>query len=561
MKTTDSARKRGALLCFLILLSMQQTTGLQSPEYDLLIAGGRIVDGSGNAWFYGDVAVAGDRISRVAPRGVIPRESADRVVDASGYVVSPGFIDIQSHSRGAFLNGDGRVVSKVTQGITTEIMGEGSTNAPGRQFGGPRAFDKWLEAMHAHGTSPNIGSFLGASTVRSFVKGMAEGPATEDELRQMQEIVRDAMLDGAFGIASALIYPPGNYASTRELIEISKAMAPFAGVYITHMRSEADDFLTAIDEAIAIGQGAGVSVEIYHLKAGGRRNWHKSRLAIARINSARDEGFDISANMYPYVAGGTGLTACFPPWAAADGKLQENLTDPEMRTRIKAEVLHQTSSWENLCQLATPEGVLVLGLRKPENRDLAGKTLAEIAREKGKPWIETAMDLVISEQQRVGSIYFMMTEKNLALQMTQPWIKFGTDAGGADPETARGLVHPRAYGTFPRILGKYVREERVMSLEDAVRKMSSAVADRLSIRDRGQVRQGFFADLVIFDPDTVSDRATFEQPHQLSVGIRDVFVNGVEVVKDGKHTGAKPGRVVRGPGYRTATQPPSGHGR
>jgi dihydroorotase/N-acyl-D-amino-acid deacylase len=539
-----------------------------------VISGGRVVDGTGSAWFYGDLAVKGDRIARIAPAGMLRDAPARERIDASGLVVAPGFIDIQSHSRGAFLFGDGRVVSKVTQGITTEIMGEGSTNAPlnpamagdlsrlpperravVESFMGPRGFSAWLEAMERNGVSPNIGSFVGASTIRQYVKGMSLGPASPAELDTMRALVRRAMEDGAFGIASALIYPPGTFASTEELVELARAMAPYGGVYITHMRSEADRLLEAIDEAIEIGRQAGVPVEIYHLKAAGQRNWHKAPQAIAKIDSARAAGIDVQANMYPYVAGSTGLSACLPPWASADGKLLDNLCDPGMRQRIRAEVLEQTTEWENLCTLATPEGVLILGLERPENRQYVGKRLSEISVAQGKHWLDAVMDLILSEQGSIGTVYFMMSEENVKLQLRQPWIKFGTDAGGVDPDSTDDLTHPRAYGTFTRILGKYVREEKVLGLEDAIRKMTSAVATRLSIPDRGLLRPGFYADIVIFDPETVADRATFERPHQLSVGIRHVLVNGVVVVKDGKHTGAKPGMVIRGPGYRPAGRP------
>jgi dihydroorotase/N-acyl-D-amino-acid deacylase len=442
------------------------------------------------------------------------------------------------------------VISKITQGVTTEILGEGSTNAPSKEFNGPRGFNAWLEAMQQHGTTPNVGSFLGATTVRMYVKGMAEGPASADELRQMRALVRNAMEDGAFGLATALIYPPASFASTVELIEIAKAMASYGGVYITHMRSEADRYLEALDEALQIGRQARVPVEIYHLKAGGRRNWSKAPLAIAKIDAARADGQDVQANMYPYIAGGTGLSACLPPWASANGKLLDNLRDPAVRARMRAEVLEPTTEWENLCTLATPEGVLVLGLEKEENKPLAGLRLSEIAARRGQDWVEATMDLVLAEEDRVGSIFFMMSEENVRSQMRQPWIKFGTDASGWDPAAAAALVHPRAYGTYPRILGKYVREEKVMTLEEAVRKMSAAVAIRLSLVDRGLLREGLYADVVVFNPTTIADRATFEQPHQVSVGIEYVFVNGTAVVREGKPTGAKPGRIVRGPGYR-----------
>ena len=538
-------------------------------EYDVIIAGGRIVDGTGNSSFYGDVAIKGDRIVRITPAGLLKQATARRRIHASGLVVAPGFIDIQSHSRGALLNGDGRVISKVTQGITTEILGEGWTNAPANdrtigltadpeaakaatEFTGPHAFDNWLRAMERHGASVNFGSFLGSATVRAYVKGTTQGPPTPDELDTMRELVRNAMKDGAFGLASALIYPPDNFVSTEDLIELCKVMAPYGGVYISHIRSEADDLLEAIDESIEIGRKGGVPVEIYHLKAAGRRNWHKARLAIARIEAAREQGLDVAADMYPYIAGSTGLTACLPPWASANGKLFDNLASSETRAKIRAEILNPSTKWENLGVLATPEGVLVLGLKKPENKKYIGKRLSEIAVTQGKHWADAAIDLILSERQRIGTIYFMMNEENVQMQMRQPWIKFGTDAGGHDPDNPEGLTHPRAYGTYPRILGKYVREERVMFLEEAIRKMSSAVANRLSIRDRGQLREGSYADVVVFDPDTISDRATFERPHQLSVGIRHVLVNGTAVVHEGRHTNAKPGRAVRGPGYANA---------
>lgn len=555
----------------LALLALVALVAAAQPQYDLVIHGGRIIDGTGNAWFAGDLAISGDRIARITPAGLLRNAAAKSRLDASGHIVAPGFIDILSHSRFAFLVGDGRVISKVTQGITTEILGEGSTNAPanertrasGRAFGGqhfpgPRGFDNWLRAMQKHGTSTNFGSFIGSGTLRLYAKGMAQGEATAEELDAMRTAVRNAMEDGAFGIASALIYPPNNYSSTHELIETAKAMSPYGGVYITHMRSEADRLLEAIDEAIEIGRKGGVPVEIYHLKAGGKRNWHRTPLAIAKIEAARRQGLDIGADMYSYTAGGTGLTACLPPWAQADGKLFENLANAETRARMRAEMSRDDVEWENLCALAGPENVLIVSPQKPENRAYAGKRLAGIMAARGKDWIETAMDLISSEGTRVETIYFLMSEENIALQLRQPWMKFGTDAGGIDPAAAKDLAHPRAYGNFTRVLGKYVRDERVIPLEDAIRKMTSAAARRLSLTDRGELREGAFADIVIFDPQTVADRATFENPHQTSVGVRDVFVNGVAVLRNGTHTGEKPGRIVRGPGY--VPRPPQEEG-
>jgi N-acyl-D-amino-acid deacylase len=543
--------------------SSEEVAAPSSPPegYDIVIEGGRIVDGTGNAWYPGDLAIRGDRIVAITPPGMLAQRTAGQRIDASGKVVAPGFVDIQSHSRSSFLgSGDGRVVSKVTMGVTTEIMGESTTNAPASpemllaagsaagvtQFA---TFAEWMDAMVEHGASVNFGSFVGATTIRMLGMGESMGEAGSPERRVMQRAVREAMEDGAFGVASALIYPPGNFATASELISINAAAARYGGVYITHLRSEADNLLEAIDEAIEIGTEARVPVEIYHLKAGGRRNWHKAALAVAKIDSARAAGVDIQANMYPYTAGSTGLTACFPPWASADGLLFENLADHETRARIRAEVLEPTSEWENLCELATPEGTLILGLRRAENRPYAGRYLADIADQMGKDWIDAAFELVLSERQRVGTIYFMMSEDNVAMQIGQPWIKFGTDAGGIDPESATQLAHPRAYGTFTRVLGKYVRESEATTLEEAVRKMSSAVTTRLHIRERGLLAEGYYADVVVFDPRTVGDRATYEEPHQLSAGVEHVLVNGVAVISDGVHTGAMPGRPVRGPGW------------
>ena len=557
-----------ALALALAACTPQGRPGAPAPEsapYDVVIHDGRIVDGTGAAWFYGDVALRGDRIARIAPRGVLRGAAARERVDAAGLVVAPGFIDIQSQSVSAFLGeGDGRVLSKVTQGVTTEIMGEGTTPAivnarffnadtvPAEyaSFTGPRGFDAWLRAMEAHGASVNVGSFLGASNVRRYGRGLSQGAPTAAELDSMRQVVRWAMEDGAFGIASALIYPPAAFATTEELVEAAKAMAPYGGVYITHMRSEADRLLEAMDEALRIGREGGVPVEIYHLKAGGTRNWPLAARAIAKIDSARAAGQDVQADMYPYTAGATALSACFPAWASADGALMRNLADSAARARMRAEMMVPSAEWENLCELAGPEGVQVLGLQTPENARWSGRRLKEVADSLGKPWPDAAADLVLQENGRVSAIFFLMSEDNVRLQLRQRWMKFGTDAGGHDPARARGPTHPRAYGTFTRILGRYVRDERVIPLEDAIRKMTSATATRLSLHDRGVLREGLFADVVVFDPATIGDPSTFERPHQLSTGVRHVFVNGVAVLRDGAHTGALPGRALRGPGYR-----------
>ncbi len=539
-----------------------------NAPYDLVIGNGRVVDGTGNAWFWGDLGVRGDRIVRIAPRGMLASAAAKKRIDANGSVVAPGFIDIQAQSYGNFMFGDGKALSMVTQGITTAILGEGDTPAPvsgkilanvtdtsarrmEQRFTGPHGFGDWLEFMAGRGISENVGSFVGSGTVRSYAKGQAMTPFTSAERDTVRAMVRRAMQDGAMGIASALQYPPDNYNTTEDLIEASKAMAPFGGVYITHMRSEGDRLLEAIDETLRIGREAGVAVEIYHLKASGIPNWPKMNQAIAKIDSARAAGQDIQANMYLYVAGANGFSSCIPPKYAADGKLLDNLKNPALRQDIVNGLHSFDKTYDNSCLNAGPGGVMVVGFTKPELKQYEGKRLDEIARMLNKDWAEAVIDLNVAENAQLGEILFLMTEDNVKNQIRQPWIKWGTDAEAQDPATAVGMTHPRAYGDFPRLLGHYVREEKVITLEDAVRKASSAVATRLSMADRGVLREGMKADIVVFDPSTISDKATFEKPHQLSVGMQHVVVNGVLVLENGVHTGAKPGQVVRGPGWRT----------
>ena len=559
---------RSTTIRLAIALCVSATAGCRhapASAYDIILANGRIVDGTGDPWFYGDVGVRGDRIAAVTPPGGLAGAATARRIDARGKVVAPGFIDIQGQSRLAFLVGDGGVVSKVTQGVTTEIMGEGWTNAPanartlaitdveeplmsgvGRTLVGPRGFDAWLRAMQRHGVAVNVGSFIGQSTIRAYALGQALRAPTAEELDTMRTVARRGMEDGAFGVASALIYPPGSYASTDELIDVVRATAPYHGIYITHMRSEGTGLLEALRETIRIAREGGVPAEIYHLKAAGSDAWSQMAPAIALIDSARSAGLSIEANMYPYAAAGTSLMSRIPPWAEADGKLFDNLADSATRARIRVEMPRYLGT--------TPEGVLILDLRRPENKRWIGQRLSVIAAALHEDWRDVIIDLLLSERQGIGSVFFLMDENNVRLQMRLPWIKFATDAPGVNPDSIRELLHPRTYGTFPRILGYYVRDAHVLSLEDAVRKMTSAVANRLGVWDRGLVRPGMYADLVVFDPATIADRSTYDQPNHLSIGVEQVLVNGVAVVRDGMATGALPGRVLRGPGYQASAE-------
>ncbi|MBC7844317.1 MAG: amidohydrolase family protein [Gemmatimonadaceae bacterium] len=560
----------------LVMVACSAKAPAADGPYDLVITNGRIVDGTGNPFYYGDVGVRGDRIATIAPRGALANAAAVEKVDASGLVVSPGFIDIQSHSWSGLLFADGRVIGKVSQGVTTEILGEATTPAPSnanvdslfaggdpddalmltqvRTFRGDHGFGQWLAAMERHGISVNAGSYLGATTVRGYAMGRAEGAASAAALDTMRSVVTHAMLDGAFGVSSALIYPPGSYANTDELIEIAKAMSPLHGTYITHMRGEEGGLLGAIDEALRIGKDGGVPVVIYHFKAAGQRNWPLATPAIAKVDSARRAGLDVKATMYSYPASGNNLSSCIPGWVHADGKLIERVQDVALKARIRREMTDLTPGAASLCQDNPPNAYQIAGFKTPEWKQYEGKRLDAIAADMKMDWVDAIIALTIGERNTLGKVTFGMSEANVAAMIARPWVVIGSDAGGHDPDTTTALVHPRSYGTFTRVLGKYARDEPVLTLEDAVRKMTWSTAQILGLRDRGLITEGSFADIVIFDAASVVDKATFDTPHQLSVGVRDVFVNGIAVWRNNTHTGKTPGRAVYGPGWDGQTR-------
>jgi N-acyl-D-amino-acid deacylase len=537
----------------------------QSPAFDLVIRNGRIIDGTGSPWYSGDVGI---RDGRIAAIGRLEGAKAKRTVDAGGKVVAPGFIDMLGQSELSILVNPS-LPSKVFQGITTEITGEGGSPAPLNdaiiaadrteydqlQIAPDwRTLAQYYARLEGQRIGLNIATYVGATQVRRMVLGDVDKDPTPAELERMRELVRQAMREGAVGLSTSLQYPPAPYAETVELIALASEAAKLGGVYATHMRSESDEILVALDEAIRIGREAAIPVEIWHLKTAGKNNWGRMPEVVARIDSARKAGVDIAADTYAYPAWFNSLSSFVPAWAHDGGtaKLLERLRDPEARRRIRKQIVDDTG-WENSWQeISGPEAMLIGAVQNPELRRFQGKTLAEVARARGGDPLDVLLDFLIEDKAYTSVAVFGMSEPDVALALKQPWVSINCDSEGSAPEglLSRSHPHPRAYGTFPRILRKYVREEKLLTLEDAIRKFTSLPAQRMRIGDRGVLKVGLWADLVVFDPETIRDRATFAEPHQLAEGMQWVLVNGVPVIAEGKATGALPGKVLRGPGFR-----------
>ncbi|HET7598796.1 MAG TPA: amidohydrolase family protein [Gemmatimonadales bacterium] len=536
-----------------------------SATYDVVLRGGTIYDGGGGPGYTGDLAISGDSIAAVGP-GLPGRGRAE--VSARGLAVAPGFVNMLSWANEALL-ADGRSESDIRQGVTLEVFGEGESMGPltdsmktvmRSQQADIRYPITWttlggyLDTLVARGVSPNVASFVGATTVRIHELGYDDRPPTAAELGRMQALVRQAMEEGALGVGSSLIYAPASYARTPELVALARAAGEHGGMYISHIRSEGNRLEQGVDELLTIAREAGVRAEIYHLKAAGEPNWGKLDGILAKIDSARSAGLQVTADMYAYTAGATGLDASMPPWVQEGGYLAwaKRLQDPAIRARVRREMTTPGDAWENLYLGAgSPEHIVLNAFKADSLKPLTGKTLAEVARLRGTSAEDAAMDLVVKDGSRVGAIYFIIAEENLRRQMRVPWVSFGSDEGSYAPEGVflRFNPHPRAYGNFARVLGRYVRDERLLPLEEAVRRLAALPAENLRISRRGRLAPGYFADVVAFDPGRIRDHATFERPHQYATGMVHVFVNGVQVLRNGSHTGAKPGRVVRGPGW------------
>lgn len=558
MKTLDLNGICGAVL--LAIAAPSAVVAADAAQYDTVIRSGIVYDGSGTKPYTGDVAIQGDRIVYVGKHA----PGKGRVeVDAHGKAIAPGFVNMLAHPEESLLV-DGRALSDLRQGVTLEVMGEGSMgplNAAMKEDLQRQQADvhydvswtslgEYLETLQRRGVTPNFASFVGAGTVRQYVLGENDVQPNEAQLKEMRELVRQAMEQGALGVTTALIYNPNTYAKTPELIDLAKESGRCGGMYIAHMRSEGDRLVEAVQETIRIAKESGAPAEIYHLKVAGQSNWNKLDAVIKEVETARAAGIRITADMYTYTAGATGLDAAMPPWVQEGGydKWAERLKDPAVRARVAKEMRDPAPTWENILQRSGPKGALLLAFKNPALKPLTGKTLDEVARMRGVSPEEAAMQLVIEDGTRVGVAYFLMSEDNIRRQVALPWVSFGSDAGAPAPEGVFLLSseHPRAYGNFSRVLAKYVRDEKVMTMEEAIRKLSAFPAETLSLTDRGRLRQGYFADVVVFDPATIQDHATYNAPHQLSTGVENVWINGVQALRNGEATRAPSGRIVRG---------------
>ena len=546
-------------LCLLVLscASPVRGPGAGGAVHDVVIQSGTIYDGSGGVPFVGTVAIRGDRISHVGPPVALQGRT---IIDADGLAVSPGFINMLSWTATALFR-DGKSQGDIRQGVTLEVLGEGSSLGPLNDRMRRAWLDRqdeikydipWttlgqgLEHLVGLGVAPNLASFVGATSLRIHEVGYENRPPTAAELERMKALARTAMEEGAVGMSTALIYAPADYASTEELVSLSKVVAEYDGLYISHMRSEGADLMEALDELFTIAREAGIRAEIYHLKASRRDNWHKLDELIRRVEQAQKDGLQITADMYTYNASSTGLTGVIPTWVQEGGHeaWMNRMRDPEVRRRLTSELRDQLGK-------QPPEGILLVGFRNKElGKQFMGKTLAEAASLRGQAPEIAIMDMVLEDDSRIQCVYFSMSEDNIRKKIALPWVSFCSDAASLDPAWATDMTHPRAYGSFARVLGKFSRDEKIIPLREAIRRLTSFPAANLKIRNRGSLKTGYFADVVVFDPETVTDHATFKEPHQFSTGVAHVFVNGVQVLKDGEHTGAKPGRVVRGPGWK-----------
>ncbi len=535
------------------------------PEHDVIIRGGMIYDGSGAAPFLGDVALDGDSIAAI---GDLESARGRKEINAAGLAVAPGFINVLSWATESLIE-DGRSQSNIRQGVTLEIFGEGWSMGPLNEAMKEEMIERqrdikfdvawttlgeYLEYLAQRGVSPNVASFVGATTVRIHVLGYEDRPPSAEELDQMRALVRQGMREGALGLGSSLIYAPAFYAGTEELIELARVAAGYGGTYISHIRSEGNRLLEAVEELIRIAREADLPAEIYHLKAAGRSNWDRLAQVIERIEQARARGLRITADMYTYTAAATGLDATMPPWVQEGGHQAwiERLGDPQVRSRVAREMIETSDDWENLFLAAGPEKILLVGFKSEKLKPLTGKTLAEVAAQRGTSPEETVMDLIVEDDSRVEAVYFLMSEQNVRRKIQLPWVSFGSDEASMAPEGVflESNPHPRAYGTFARLLGRYTREEKLQPLEESIRRLTSLPAGNLNLDRRGSLAAGSFADVVVFDPGTIQDHATYDAPHQYSTGMVHVFVNGVQVLDGGEHTGATPGRVVRGRGWK-----------